>query len=322
MDAKILQALRTEGFVSGEKLGQSLHISRTAVWKHIKDLRKQGYKIESSPRLGYCLVEATELLLPDEIRNGLNTHVMGKKIIYCPEVNSTQDMAAELAKSGTVEGTVVIAERQTSGRGRKGRQWISSSEGGIYLSIVLRPCLTPLQTMQIPLITAVAVRKVILQAARVDPQIKWPNDILISGKKVAGILTEMNCEMDMVNYVVLGIGLNVNTPVSILEQVPGGKASSIAIECGERVSRVKLVQLLLNEFENIYNEFQKKGFVSIREEWKSGSNTIGSRVKISDGRNQNGIEGQALDIDENGFLLVRKNNGDLEKVISGEVSLN
>jgi BirA family transcriptional regulator, biotin operon repressor / biotin---[acetyl-CoA-carboxylase] ligase len=322
MRAMILNALRQEHYVSGEQLGKRLHISRTAVWKHINELRKNGYKIDSSPKLGYSLIEIPDLLLPDEISNGLETRVIGKNILHYSEVTSTQDIAAEFAQNGIAEGTVVIAETQTNGRGRKGRKWISPYEGGVYLSIVLRPNLTPLQTIQMPLIAGVAVRKAIRKTTRIDPRIKWPNDIIIGGKKVAGILTEMSCEIDLVNYVVLGIGLNVNTPKSVIEKIPGGIADSLANKCGELVSRVKLVQHLLNEFEDIYSEFQVNGFHSIREEWKISSNTIGSWVKISDGGDKEGTEGRAFDIDEDGFLLVRKKSGDLVRVISGDVLLN
>jgi BirA family transcriptional regulator, biotin operon repressor / biotin---[acetyl-CoA-carboxylase] ligase len=321
MQASILDALRQERYVSGEQLGKKLHISRTAVWKHINELRKNGYKIDSSPKLGYSLIEITDLLLPNEISNGLNTQVMGEKILYYNEVTSTQDTAAELAKNGIAEGTVVIAETQTNGRGRKGREWISPSEGGVYLSIVLRPNLMPIQTIQMPLIAGVAVREAIRQATHVAPEIKWPNDIIVAGKKVAGILTEMSCEIDRVNYVVLGIGVNVNTPKSVMEKVPGGKANSLANECGEYISRVKLVQYLLNEFEKKYSEFRANGFRSIREEWKTSSNTIGSWVKLNNSGDMEVIEGQACDIDEDGFLLIKKRNGDLVRAISGEISL-
>jgi BirA family transcriptional regulator, biotin operon repressor / biotin---[acetyl-CoA-carboxylase] ligase len=322
MQAKILDALRQERYVSGEQLGKKLHISRTAVWKHINGLRKNGYKIDSSPKLGYSLVEITDLLLPREISTNLETCVVGKNIIHYSELASTQDTAAELAKKGIPEGTVVIAETQTNGRGRKRREWISSSQGGIYLSMVLRPNLTPLQTIQMPLITGLAVLKAIRKTAPVDPKIKWPNDIIVGRKKVAGILTEMSCEIDMVNYIILGIGVNVNTPKPILEQVPGGTANSLADECGEPISRVKLVRNILNEFETAYTKFQANGFRSIREEWKTSSNTIGSWVKITDCNDKNRIEGLASDIDEEGFLLIRKKNGDFEKVISGEILLN
>jgi BirA family transcriptional regulator, biotin operon repressor / biotin---[acetyl-CoA-carboxylase] ligase len=322
MQAMILDALRRNSYISGEQIAKKLHISRTAVWKHINELRKNGYKIDSSPKLGYLLIEITDLMLPHEISNGLETRVIGKKILHYNEVTSTQDMAAELAKNGIVEGTVVIAETQTNGRGRKGREWISPSEGGVYISIILRPNLTPLQTIQMPLIAGVALQKAIRKVTHVDPRIKWPNDIIVGGKKVAGILTEMNCEIDLVNYIILGIGVNVNTPKSIMIKVPGGIADSLAGECGEHISKVKLVQYFLNEFENIYSEFRANGFRSIREEWKTSNNTIGSWVKINDSDDKEGIEGIAFDIDEDGFLLVRKKNGDLIKVVSGEVLLN
>ncbi|MFC1977034.1 biotin--[acetyl-CoA-carboxylase] ligase [Chloroflexota bacterium] len=313
----ILRALQQERHVSGEQLGKRLNISRTAVWKHVNELRKKGYQINSSPKLGYSFIKSTDLLLPEEIGLGLETLVIGKRILHHQEVTSTQDVAEQLARGGANEGTVVIAEMQTKGRGRKGRNWISPSDGGVYISIILRPNLLPSQIIQIPLIAAVAVSKAIQIATPLQPSIKWPNDIIIGGKKVAGILTEMSCETDGIHYVVLGIGVNVNTPRTLLATLTGGIADSLADECGEPVSRVMLVQYVLSEFESVYTQFLAFGFSSIREDWKRLNNTIGSWVKVSDGEEI--VEGTAFDIDEGGFLLVRKENGDFERIISGDV---
>ena len=312
----ILRALQQERHVSGEQLGKRLNISRTAVWKHVNELRKKGYQINSSPKLGYSFIKSTNLLLPEEIGIGLETRVIGKRILHYQEVASTQDVAEKLAKGGADEGTVVIAETQTKGRGRKGRNWISPSEGGVYISIILRPNLLPSQIIQIPLIAGVAVSKAIQSTTPLQPSIKWPNDIIIGGKKVAGILTEMSCEMDGIHYVILGIGVNVNTPRT-LPATLDGIASSLADECGEPVSRVMLVQYVLSEFESVYTRFLAFGFSSIREDWKRLNNTIGSWGKVSDGEEV--VEGTAFDIDEEGFLLVRKENGDLKRIISGDV---
>lgn len=188
----------------------------------------------------------------------------------------------------------------------------------MYLSIILRPNLMPSQIIQIPLIAGVAVSKAINRVTPLQPKIKWPNDIIIGGSKVGGILTEMSCEIDAVNYVVLGIGINVNTPKSVLAEPTGEIATSLADECGEHVSRVRLVRYLLGEFEFLYTKFLVSGFRSARKEWKAVNNTIGSWVKVSDGGDE--IEGKALDIDEEGFLLVRKENGDVKRIISGDVS--
>ncbi|MDD5537356.1 MAG: biotin--[acetyl-CoA-carboxylase] ligase [Candidatus Omnitrophica bacterium] len=318
MNELVLKALREENHVSGEDLGKRLKISRTAVWKHIKELRKKGYKIKSSPKLGYSFIESTSLLLPEEITPGLQTQTIGKHLLHHDEITSTQDIAEELAREGAKEGTVVIAETQTRGRGRKGRSWVSPPEGGVYLSIILRPNLMPSRIVQIPLIAGVAVSRAVSRVTPLHPRLKWPNDIIINGKKAGGILTEMNSEVDGVNYVILGIGINVNTPGHILAGPTQGIATSLADECGEQVSRVRLVQHLFSEFEALYAKFLISGFDSLREEWKTLNNTIGSRVRISD---EEEIEGKAIDIDDEGFLLVRKENGNVRRIIGGDVTL-
>lgn len=314
----ILKTLQQERHISGEELGKRFNISRTAVWKHINELRNRGYKIDSSPKSGYSFIKSTQLLLPEEIGLGLNTQIMGKHIVHYDEVSSTQDIAAELARGGAAEGTLVIAEMQKGGRGRKGRSWVSLPEGGIYLSLILRPNLMPSQIVQIPLIAGVALTRAIKETVPLQPMIKWPNDIIIGKKKVGGILTEMSSEIDGVNYVVLGIGLNVNIPASLLAEQTAGIATSLIDEYGAYISRAKLVQCFLSEFEIIYTKFLASGFSSVRDEWKALNNTIGSWVKVSDGGEE--IEGEALDIDNDGFLLVRKESGDVSRIISGDVS--
>jgi len=318
MREQILKSLRQERQVSGEELGKKLNISRTAVWKHINELRSLGYRIESSPKSGYSLIKSTELLLPEEIGIDINTQIMGKRIEHYSEISSTQDIAAELARSGAAEGTLVIAEMQKNGRGRKGRKWVSLPEGGIYFSLILRPNLTPSQAIQIPLIAGVALTKAINATVFLQPMIKWPNDIVVGQKKVGGILTEMNSEIDVVNHIVLGIGLNVNIPASLLAEQTAGMVTSLIDECGAYTSRAKIIQCFLNEFEMIYPKFLTSGFSAVRDEWKAFNNTIGSRVRVNDGGKE--IEGEALDIDIDGFLLVRKENGGVSKIISGDVS--
>jgi len=314
----ILKTLQQERHISGEELGKRLNVSRAAVWKHINELRNRGYKIDSSPKSGYSFIKSTHLLLPEEIGLGLNTQIMGKHIVHYAEVSSTQDIAAELARGGAAEGTLVIAEMQKGGRGRKGRSWVSLPEGGIYLSLILRPNLMPSQIVQIPLIAGVALTKAIRETVPLQPMIKWPNDIIIGKKKVGGILTEMSSEIDGVNYIVLGIGLNVNIPASLLAEQTAGIATSLIDEYGAYISRAKLVQCFLSEFEIIYTKFLASGFSSVRDEWKALNNTIGSWVKVSDGGEE--LEGEALDIDNDGFLLVRKESGDVSRIISGDVS--
>ena len=214
MDPELLQALREGGHISGEELGKRLKMTRTAIWKRVNRLRELGYEIASSPRRGYSLVSAPDLLLPEEIEPELHTKSFGKQIIFYHELTSTQDAARELARQGVEEGTVVIAETQSHGKGRKGREWSSVPGQGIQISVILRPKLRPSQSIQIPLVAGVAVAQAIIEVTSLKPRIKWPNDLMIGRKKVGGILTEMNAEIDRIDYVVLGIGLNVNTPQS------------------------------------------------------------------------------------------------------------
>ena len=315
----ILETLCREKHISGEKIGTQLKISRTAVWKHVNELRKMGYEIQSSPKTGYTFKKSPDLLLPEEIERGLNTQIMGKPVTHYDTMSSTQDIAAEMARRGANEGTLVVAEMQEKGRGRKGRSWVSLPKGGIYLSLILRPNLMPSQVVQIPLIAGVALTKAIRETVSLQPMIKWPNDIVMGKKKVGGILTEMSSEIDGVNYVILGIGLNVNMPASVFSEDISNIATSLIDECGKYTSRVKLVQSFLSEFELIYTKFLAQGFGSVRDEWKELNNTIGSRVKITEGMTD--IEGEAIDIDNDGFLLVRKENGYISRIISGDVSL-
>jgi BirA family biotin operon repressor/biotin-[acetyl-CoA-carboxylase] ligase len=319
MRDSILRALREEGHVSGEHLGRRFHISRTAVWKHVNELRRIGYEIDSSPRTGYSFVKSPDLVTPEEITLGLNTAIMGRRILYREEVTSTQDEAGEAARRGAEEGVVVISERQTKGRGRKGRLWASPPREGVYFSTILRPNLRPNQIIQIPLIAGVAVCKAIRRVTPLEPRIKWPNDITVGGKKVAGILAEMSCDIDRVDHIVLGIGVNVNTQCSLLPEPTRGIATSLAEKCGEYVSRVRLVQCLLAEFDALYTTFLASGFAPMREEWKALDSTVGSWVRVSDAEEE--MKGKALDIDGEGSLLVRKENGDVKRIISGDVSL-
>lgn len=305
--------------LSGEALGKKLGVSRAAVWKCVHELRRQGYVIDSSPRKGYSLVSCPDLLLPEEIGRGLAARNFGKRIIYREECASTQDMAAELARAGEPEGLVVVAETQTQGRGRKGRSWISTPGAGVYLSVILKPALKPSRIVQIPLVAGVAAARAIRAESGLMPDIKWPNDILIGGKKAAGILTEMSCELDRINHVILGIGINVNTRESDFSEPLRAIATSLYAECGRKISRVALVQRFLSEFEAVYGRYLAGGFESIRQEWKSLSSTIGSQVEITDGGER--LTGKVLDIDPDGFLLLKTNSGRTERIVAGDVSL-
>ncbi|MBA7475013.1 Bifunctional ligase/repressor BirA [subsurface metagenome] len=319
MVGDILKYLREKEYVSGEVLAQKLGISRVAVWKQIQKLKDTGYKITSDQNLGYCLVSRPDLLLPQEIQRGLSTNYVGKEIYYFPELKSTNIMAKEKAlhrAEGIDGGTLIIAERQSAGKGRLGREWFSPV-GGIWLSIILYPQLSPSYISRITLMTAVAVVKAIKVCTQIESQIKWPNDILINEKKVCGILTEMSAELDIINWVVAGIGINVNIshrefPENIQENTISLKEAS-----GKEVLRVKLVQIFLQEFEKYYEILKRREFSSILKEWKLYSHTLGRKIRVDTGEKI--ITGEVVDINEEGALILKKEDSELAEIISGTI---
>jgi len=320
LDEKILNVLRnnTDSHVSGEELCKLADISRAAIWKHIEKLRGEGYDIEASPHLGYRLIGIPDSLIPDEIKWKLKTKLIGKSVISYRKVDSTNAIAYELAEKGMKEGTVILAEEQVLGKGRQGRRWISPSKGGIYLSCILRPGITPNEIPKMTLLSAVAVAKSIRLCTALSAMIKWPNDILVNNRKVCGILTEMKAEQDMVGFIIIGIGINVNTPLRLL---PKG-ASSLKEELRRRgkaedVSRIELARRVLENLESGYFLMKKDGFKPIIEEWKELSAMLGSRIKVIMQNRQ--FEGQVHNIDEQGSLVVRTEAGVLEKVSSGDI---
>jgi len=319
MAKDILKFLREKEYVSGEVLAKKLDISRVAVWKQIQKLKGIGYKITSDQNLGYCLVSRPDLLLPQEIQRGLSTNYIGKEIHYFPELKSTNIMAKEKAlhrAEGVSEGTLIIAERQSGGKGRLGRKWFSPA-GGIWLSIILYPQLSPSYISRVTLMTAVAAVKAIEICTQIEPQIKWPNDILINEKKVCGILTEMSAELDIINWVVVGIGVNVNIDHQRFPEDIQANTISLKEVSGEEVLRVKLAQTFLQEFEKYYEKLKRKEFSSILKEWKLYSHTLGKKIRVDMGERI--ITGEAIDINEEGALILKKEDGELIKIISGTI---
>jgi len=319
MKGDILKYLGEKEYVSGEILAQKLGISRVAVWKQIQRLKDMGYKITSDQNLGYCLVSRPDLLLPQEIQRGLFTNYIGKKIYYFPELKSTNIIAKEKALHRAEEineGTLIIAERQSAGKGRLGREWFSP-EGGIWLSVILYPQLSPSYISRITLMTAVAAVKAIKICTQIKSQIKWPNDILINEKKVCGILTEISAELDIINWVVVGIGINANIdhrdfPEDIQENTISLKEAS-----GKEISRVKLAQTFLQEFEKYYDKLKRIEFSSILKEWKLCSHTLGRKIRVDMGERI--ITGEAVNINEEGALILKKEDGELVEIISGTI---
>ncbi|MCX5893980.1 MAG: biotin--[acetyl-CoA-carboxylase] ligase [Deltaproteobacteria bacterium] len=313
----VLQALRQSPEpLSGEALAARLGLSRAAVWKRINRLKAQGYAIVGSPRRGYRLLAATDKLLPEEIVLGLKANRLIGPVHHFEAVASTNDLAKELAAQGAPEGTLVVAEAQTRGRGRLGRQWESPAGTGLYVSLLLRPPLPPSEMPQITLTTAVAVARALKRVAGVAPGIKWPNDLLLNGKKLGGILTEMETESEQIRHLVVGLGLNVNNAAFPAELQP--IATSLALATGRPHSRVKILQAWLEEFEELYGRFLAREFAGILEEWRSLTVTLGHRVTVRQGPLT--ICGQALDVAADGALLVQTASGEVVRVTSGEIA--
>jgi BirA family biotin operon repressor/biotin-[acetyl-CoA-carboxylase] ligase len=298
--------------VSGEELAHELAVSRAAVWKHIQALRAEGYMIESSTNLGYSLASTPDLLTPTAVKAGLKTQIIGRDIQYFKETESTNTIAREIAGS-VEEGTVVIAESQTGGRGRMGRKWISP-EGGIWLSIIIKPKIQPLYASRITLLAGVSAAKRICSYG-LPAKIKWPNDVLINGKKVCGILTEIEAEIDLIEFCVVGIGIDANVDTESFPEEARETSTSLKKELGSGINRVEFVQKLLEEFESLYLKFQKDGFSPILEEWRNMSATIGEWVKIT--TQARTIYGEAIGVDSEGALVLETGEGKLEKIVAG-----
>jgi BirA family biotin operon repressor/biotin-[acetyl-CoA-carboxylase] ligase len=302
MKGQILNALRERSdYLSGETLSKQLGISRVSIWKHIHGLKDDGYVIEASPR-GYRLVSSPDLLLPCEFPD------LEQKIHYFPEIGSTMDAARELAKKGAEEGTIVIAEAQTRGRGRLSRQWLSP-EGGIYFTLILRPRISPAYAPRINLMAAIAVAATIRKLFGLKAELKWPNDVLIKGKKVSGILAEMDAEMDVVNFVNVGIGINANNSFTRFEET----ATSLKDALGREISRRQFLSALLLE---IHRWLPLLMEAALLEEWKKLSVTLNKNVRIMS-LGEEAI-GQAMDVDATGALILKGKDGSLRTVLVGD----
>ena len=319
MTGNILKYLREKEYISGEVLAQKLGISRVAAWKQIQRLKDMGYKIIADQNLGYCLISRPDLLIPQEVQGELFTKYIGKEIYYFPELKSTNIMAKEktLHRAEEIsEGTLIIAERQSAGKGRLGREWFSPA-GGIWLSIILYPQLPPSYIPRITLMTAVAVVKAINICTQIESQIKWPNDILINEKKVCGILTEMSAELDIINWVVVGIGINANIDHRKFPEDIHENTISLKEVLGKEVLRVRMVQIFLQEFERYYESLKRREFSSILKEWKLYSHTLGRKIRVDMGERI--VTGEAVNINEEGALILKKEDGELIKIISGTI---
>jgi BirA family transcriptional regulator, biotin operon repressor / biotin---[acetyl-CoA-carboxylase] ligase len=305
-------------FVSGEAISDKLGLSRAAVWKHVNALRAQGYRIEAVSARGYRLIEIPDRLGELEMRPLLNTHDLGQTIHWYEEVGSTNDTAKALAEEGALHGEVVIAERQTAGRGRRGRSWDSPPRRNLYVSVVLRPDLPPARSPEVTLLASVAVCQAVRQAGVAGAGIKWPNDVLASGKKLAGVLIEMAAEVERVQWMVVGIGVNVNAAADDFPDELREVATSLLLERGAPVPRALFAAAVLTSFEEWLDRHAAEGFDPVRAAWREMSDTLGREVRVRTGSAE--LTGVAEDIDEAGALLVRTPAG-LERVLAGDVEL-
>jgi len=327
MKARILMKLKENmnNFVSGEKLSVELGISRTAVWKYINELREDGYEILSSSKKGYKLGSIPDIINLFEISQGLDTQIIGSDIKYFDTIDSTNNYAKEIAQESCKDGTVVVADTQTSGRGRLGRSWSSPRGKGIWMSVVLRPEIPPYDVQVITLAASVAIVQAIRDATCIQTQIKWPNDILLDGKKVCGILTEMNSEMDRINYLVLGIGINVNQLKEDFPEELWDTATSLRMYANHNklsvttYKRSDIIKNILHELEIVYKKVCTGNTGDILRQWKRYSAVLGKKIRII---YKNGeVTGTARNVTNDGRLVVYCDDGVTREIISGEVSI-
>lgn len=300
-------------FISGEELSRILDVSRSAVWKQIKALRALGFDIIAEPSHGYRLVSSPDRLHAASVSHLLQSELIGKKIVSLEETVSTNGVAFRMAEDGAEEGSVIIAEFQTGGKGRLGRSWVSPAGVNLYCSVILRPPIQPVAAPQLTFLSVIAVARAIEQTTPLQARIKWPNDILINGKKVAGLLNEMSAETDKVNFVILGIGVNLNMAEGDFPDDLRHPATSLLLESGVKVDRTSFTSVMLHELDSLYSVFLAEGYGPARREWLERSRLEGAMVTVTDG----GIvrKGVVAGIDEFGALLLDSG----EQILSGDV---
>ena len=304
-------------FVSGQQISKDLHVSRTAIWKHINVLKERGYIFESSTRKGYRLIYAPNLLTPLEIDSALHTETFGRHVVYLESTQSTNEEAKKIAREGAEEGTIVVAEEQITGHGRLARGFYSPFAKGIWFSLILRPKFFPMEASKCTLLAAVGVCRGIRRMGFADAGIKWPNDILVHGKKLVGILTLMSASMEKIDYIIMGIGINTGIKKNEFPEDFREGATSFLNE-GINVSRKDLLAAILGELEKEYSIAQDEGFDKVLDDWRALSVTLGQEVRVIFG--DDSYTGKAVDIDRDGCLLVNTGS-EVKRVIAGDVSI-
>ncbi len=312
MKQRTLELLKPNEFVSGEAIASELDISRTAVWKHIRSLKQLGYDIETVKNRGYRLISSPDLLLAEEVGRDLDTKIIGNEIEYHSRIGSTNTRGKELARKKVQEGMVIVAEEQTEGRGRKQRQW-SSPEGGLWFSVILYPDLPPDKGMLVTMMTSISVAKGIEETTGITPLIKWPNDLLLDGKKICGILTELDAELDRIESLVVGIGINVNNRIDIeLKDI----AMNLETNLGKPVSRVDLLRSILRSMDSYYELLKRGDHDRIRDKWTELSRMVGRKISVVGERDRS--EGTVLRIDDSGCIILETKTGQ-KRIVSGDI---
>jgi BirA family biotin operon repressor/biotin-[acetyl-CoA-carboxylase] ligase len=318
---KVLTFLKTHNteYLSGQDLSDVLRISRVAVWKHIKKIQELGYTVESKQKLGYKLLANSDLLLPWEITSNLKTKIIGKKAYYFDSIDSTQNQALKMAYDPANNGAVIVASKQTGGRGRSGRKWISP-KGGIWISIILQPKFDISITTLFPIASALALSIAIEKTYSITPELKWPNDLTINGKKIAGMLVDVSLESNKIENLVLGVGINFNVNVKEIQKILKGTPNFYGVaslsEQKINVNPIQLVQTFLVELEKTYKALNAKQIKKIISEWSRRSSTIGKDVELNTADDK--IKGKAIRIDDDGALVI-SNNNKTNRVIAGDI---
>ncbi len=304
-----------EDYVSGSALSDKLGLSRTAVWKHVEQLRKLGYRIEAQASRGYRLLEVPDRLTGLEVGPLLSTRDLGRTLHHYESLESTNAKAFELAQEGGFHGEVIVTEHQTQGKGRRGRAWASPAGKNLAMSVILRPEIAPSRAPELTLVAAVALVET-LKDSNVDARIKWPNDVQINGKKVAGILTELSADVERVHFVIVGVGVNLNSELADFPPEVAELATSVSLNRPSPVHRALFMAALLGKLEDWFEIWSDQGFEPVRAAWKNASSMLGQEVLVRADAKE--LRGVAEDIDASGALLLRVGDT-LERVLSGDV---
>lgn len=319
MKTEILRYLKeADGYLSGQELCERLGVSRTAVWKVIRQLQEDGYEIEAVRNRGYRLAESGDVYTMEELQSVISTRVTGKNLVFLDMVDSTNTRAKQLAEAGAPDGTLVVAETQSAAKGRRGRSWMAPAGTGVWFSLLLRPRIEPEHASMMTLVAAMAVEKGIRETTGLHGRIKWPNDVVVDGKKVCGILTEMSADMDSVNHVVVGIGINANIrefPEELRE-----KATSLFLASGQVVKRAGLLNAVLLAWEEYYGRYlQTEDLSLLAKEYNEKLAGLHGRVQVLAPKGD--YTGISHGINHRGELLVEREDGTVTEVMSGEVSV-